>query len=278
MQEIMFIRLNELILLFYFFSIACYFFDFIKKFYKVRRIGFVTLGIVWVLQTISLSFYINVTKQVPLGNIFDVFFALAWLIISISIVISVIKQIDFSIFLFNLIGFVFIAMSTFQPMHYHGTGEKLNLINELLIVHVTFAIISYALFAFAFVNSILYLIQYKNLKQKRFDQKYFRIASVATLEQIVFYSSLIGFLFIILSIILGAQWGFNALGLNILIDPKVVMSIVITLLYGIYIIFRVKHTLIKHKLIYFNIILFCLSMINLFFASHVSDFHQWTGI
>ncbi|PTK57993.1 cytochrome C assembly protein, partial [Staphylococcus nepalensis] len=33
-----------------------------------------------------------------------------------------------------------------------------------------------------------------------------------------------------------------------------------------------------HKLIYFNIILFCLSMINLFFASHISDFHQWTGI
>ncbi|RIO32872.1 cytochrome C assembly protein, partial [Staphylococcus saprophyticus] len=34
----------------------------------------------------------------------------------------------------------------------------------------------------------------------------------------------------------------------------------------------------KHKLIYINIILFCLNMINLLFTSHVSDFHQWTGI
>ncbi|WP_398574363.1 cytochrome c biogenesis protein CcsA [Staphylococcus equorum] len=278
MQEFSFIRLNELILLIYLFSIACYFFDFVKKHYKVRKIGFVTLGIVWVLQTISLSICANVTKQIPLGNVFDVFFALAWLIISISIVISVIKQINFSIFLFNLIGFVLIAINTFQPMHYQSAGDKLSIINELLIVHIAFAIISYALFAFAFVNCILYLIQYKNLKQKRFNQKYFRIGSVATLEQVVFYSSLIGFIFIILSIILGTQWGINTLGLHILNDPKVVMSIIIALLYGIYIIFRVRHTLSKHNLIYFNLSLFCLSMINLIFASHISDFHQWTGI
>src|SRR5699024_2464919 len=134
MQEFLFIRLNELILLIYLLSIACYFFDFVSTKHRIKTIGFVTLGVVWVLvilcllilllsiacyfcdcvrkkhrittivfvtlgvvwmlQTISLSLYINVTKQIPLGNIFDVFFALAWLIISISIVISVIKQIN----------------------------------------------------------------------------------------------------------------------------------------------------------------------------------------
>lgn len=278
MQELLFIRLNELILLIYLFSIACYFFDFIKRFYKIRNTGFVTLGIVWVLQTISLSFYVTATNQVPLGNVFDVLFALAWLIISISIVISVIKQVNISIFLFNIIGFVFIAISTFQPMHYQGAGEKLNVINELLIVHVTFAIISYAIFAFAFVNSILYLIQFKNLKQKRFTQKYFRISSVATLEKVVFYNSLVGFLFIILSIILGAQWGINTIGMDIFVDPKVIMSVIITILYGLYLLLRVRQSISKHKLIYINIILFCLNMINLLFTSHVSDFHQWTGI
>ncbi|PTI80373.1 cytochrome C assembly protein [Staphylococcus succinus] len=273
MQEILFIRLNELILLIYLFSIACYFFDFVSKHYIVRKFGFVTLGIVWMLQTISLSFYINVTQQVPLGNIFDVLFALAWLIISISIVISVIKQFNISIFLFNLIGFSLFAVNTFQPMNYQSSGSKINIINELLIVHIALATISYALFAFAFVNCVLYLIQYKNLKQKRFTQKYFRIGSVATLEQVVFYSSLIGFIFIILSIILGAQWGFNTLGANILIDSKVIMSTIITILYGVYIYLRVRGTINKNKLIYFNIFLFGLSMINLFFASHISEIH-----
>ena len=41
-------------------------------------------------------------------------------------------------------------------------------------------------FALAFVNCLLYIIQYRNLKEKNFDQKYFRIGSVATLESIVF--------------------------------------------------------------------------------------------
>ena len=273
MQETLFIRLNELILVFYLISIACYFIDFVKKHYIVSKVGFVTLGIVWVLQTISLSFYINATQHVPLNNIFDVLFALAWLIISISIVISVIKQINISIFLFNLIGFVFIAVNTFQPMHYQSSIGQTTVINELLVVHIALATMSYALFAFAFVNCILYFIQYKNLKQKRFNQKYFRIASVATLEQVVFYSTLIGFSLIILSIILGAQWGFNTLGVKILIDPKVFLSTIITLLYGVYLLFRVRKKIETIKLIYFNAILFCLSMINLFFASHFSSIH-----
>ena len=34
--------------------------------------------------------------------------------------------------------------------------------------------------------------------------------------------------------------GFNTLGVNIIVDPKVIMSSIITLLYGIYLIFRVK--------------------------------------
>src|SRR5699024_9775308 len=105
MQEFSFIRLNELILLIYLFSIACYFYDFLKKHHRVKMIGFVSLGIVWMLQTISLSLYVNVTKQIPLGNIFDVFFAVEWLIISIFIVFNVIKQINLSIFLFNMIYF-----------------------------------------------------------------------------------------------------------------------------------------------------------------------------
>ena len=42
------------------------------------------------------------------------------------------------------------------------------------------------LFALAFVNALLYIIQYKTLK-KNFNQKYFRIGSVATLEKLYFF-------------------------------------------------------------------------------------------
>ncbi|PTI04280.1 cytochrome C assembly protein, partial [Staphylococcus warneri] len=39
---------------------------------------------------------------------------------------------------------------------------------------------------------------------------------------------------------------------------------------GIYLIFRVKKIINQKNLIYFNIILFCLCMFNLFFTTHFS--------
>lgn len=55
MQENLFIRFNEIILLIYLISIICYFMILYKKSHKIRSLGIYLLGIVWVLQTISLS-------------------------------------------------------------------------------------------------------------------------------------------------------------------------------------------------------------------------------
>lgn len=268
MQENLFIRFHELILLIYLFSVICYFFDFLRKSNKLRMLGIYLLGIVWVLQTISLSMFIIQTKHVPIGSITDVFFTLSWLIISISLILNVIKVLNFSVFFLNLLGLILLAMNTFQPAHYYASGQRVAIVNELLVIHIGLAILSYVFFALAFVNALLYIIQYRNLKEKRFDQKYFRIGSVATLESIVFYATLTGWLILIFSIILGAQWGVIAVGQRILIDPKVIFSTILTVLYGIFILIRVKKWINPRYLIYYNIILFCLSMFNLFFTAH----------
>ncbi|MBL7573390.1 cytochrome C assembly family protein [Staphylococcus saccharolyticus] len=270
MQETLFIRFNEVILIIYLLSIVCYLVDFINKTHKIRTLGVYSLGIVWILQTISLSIFIIQTKHLPLGSIFDVFFALTWIIISLSLVLNLITVLNFSVFFLNLIGFILMAMNTFQPEHYQTQVQQVAVINELLLVHIGLAVLSYAFFAVAFVNSLLYIIQYRNLKEKNFDQNYFRIGSVATLESIIFYSTLIAWIVLIVSIILGAQWGIFSVEHRIFIDPKVMLSSVITLLYGIYILLRIKKWISQRNLIYFNIILFCLSMINLFFTTHFS--------
>ena len=86
----------------------------------------------------------------------------------------------------NLIGLTLLGMNTFQPTHYTNKVQKIAVVDELLLVHIGLAVLSYVFFALAFVNALLYIMQYRNLKEKRFDQKYFRIGSVATLESIVF--------------------------------------------------------------------------------------------
>lgn len=96
MQETLFIRFHEIILIIYILSIVFYFIDFISKSYKVRTLGVYSLGIVWVLQTISLSVY-HSNSKVPLNSIFDVFFTLTWIIISLSLILNLIKVLNFSV-------------------------------------------------------------------------------------------------------------------------------------------------------------------------------------
>ncbi|HCD3961924.1 TPA: cytochrome C assembly protein, partial [Staphylococcus aureus] len=45
MQENLFIRFNEIILLIYLISIICYFYDFVQKSHKIRSLGIYLLGI-----------------------------------------------------------------------------------------------------------------------------------------------------------------------------------------------------------------------------------------
>ncbi|ORO17413.1 cytochrome C assembly protein, partial [Staphylococcus aureus] len=77
MQENLFIRFNEIILLMYLISIICYFYDFVQKSHKIRSLGIYLL---------------------PLGSISDVFYTLSWLIISISLILNLIKVLNFSVF------------------------------------------------------------------------------------------------------------------------------------------------------------------------------------
>lgn len=268
MQETLFIRFHEIILIVYLISILCYFIDFVRKSHKIRVLGIYALGIVWFLQTISLSMYITSHSDVLFNSIFDVFFFLSWMIISISLVLNIIKVLSFSVFFLNVIGFILLTLNTFRPEHYTNSIQRVQVINELLLVHVGLAVLSYAFFALAFVNALLYIIQYKNLKEKNFNQKYFRIGSVATLEKIIFFSTLGGLVIFILSVILIAQWGIYAVGVAIFKDPKVMLSVIITLLYTGYIVMYLKKKIISINLIYFNIMIFCLCMVNLFFITH----------
>ena len=57
------------------------------------------------------------------------------------------------------------SLNTFQPEHYQTQIQQIAVINELLLVHIALGI-KLCIFAIAFVNSLLYIIQYRNLKEK----------------------------------------------------------------------------------------------------------------
>lgn len=278
MVEAFFVRFHEAIVLLYFICVLCLTIDLFQKNYRLQNIGFYVLGIVWVMQTISLTMYVIWRGQLPLTSIIESFYVLTWLILTLTFVCAVFRMSDMMIVLLTMLGFIFMLIHTFHPYQFSLKGARLSVMNELLFVHISLALLSYVIFAIAFVNAILYLVQYRNLKLKRFNQNYFRISSVATLEKTVFYCTLVGVITLFVSLVLGVQWGIFSIGTHIFVDAKVISSFFIILSYIAYLTMRVTQRFKQQFLIYVNIMLFLCCMINLIVVTQLSSFHQWTGV
>lgn len=274
MNELLLMRLHEAILILYMISIACYFFDFVEKSRRLKRYGYLLLLSVFLLQSTSIILFIFIVGRIPIETINEGFYFFTWLIILISLILSKVIQTEFFIFLMNLIGFVFMMIHTFQPLDLSTGTTVSHMMNELLWIHVTLAIVSYVMFLIAALHAVLYLTQMHQLKQKKFNQKFFRISDLESLSRFVQVFSIIGCVMLLISLILGIYWGIIFEGASIWVDSKVLGSLLLLIGYSVYIFLHQKNKLMMHRLMDLNIVLFLLLLINYLIVSRFSEFHQ----
>ncbi len=274
MNELLLMRLHEAILILYMISIACYFFDFVEKSRRLKRYGYLLLLSVFLLQSTSIILFIFIVGRIPIETINEGFYFFTWLIILISLILSKVIRTEFFIFLMNLIGFVFMMIHTFQPLDLSTGTTVSHMMNELLWTHVTLAIVSYVMFLIAALHAVLYLTQMHQLKQKKFNQKFFRISDLESLSRFVQVFSIIGCVMLMISLILGIYWGIIFEGASIWVDSKVLGSLLLLIGYSFYIFLHQKNKLMMHRLMDFNIVLFLLLLINYLIVSRFSGFHQ----
>ncbi|ATD30091.1 cytochrome c biogenesis protein CcsA [Macrococcoides bohemicum] len=274
MNELLLMRLHEAILILYMISIACYFFDFVEKSRRLKRYGYLLLLSVFLLQSSSIILFIFIVGRIPIETINEGFYFFTWLIILISLILSKVIRTEFFIFLMNLIGFVFMMIHTFQPLDLSTGTTVSHMMNELLWIHVTLAIVSYVMFLIAALHAVLYLTQMHQLKQKKFNHKFFRIGDLESLSRFVQVFSIIGCVMLLISLILGIYWGITFEGKSIWVDSKVLGSLLLLIGYSVYIFLHQKNKLMMHRLMDFNIVLFLLLLINYLIVSRFSGFHQ----
>lgn len=101
-----------------------------------------------------------------------------------------------------------------------------------LTVHVTTIFLGNGLFTITFAAAIMYLIQERQIKQKRFGSFYSRLPSLATLDSINHYALICGFPFLTLGMITGSIYAQVVLGTYWQWDPKEVWSLVTWLFYA----------------------------------------------
>lgn len=267
-------RLPEVVIVIYAVSIMLYFIDFVEHNRKVKLIAFRLLAIVWILQTIFLFLYMMQAGRFPVLTIFEGLYFYTWVLITFSLMVHKLLNVDFTVFFTNIIGFSFMALHAFAPSH-QSTVIAEQLMSELLIFHITMAIISYGAFSLSFVFSILYLLQYKILKERKWQKRLWRLADLAKLEKISYVLNAISVPMLLLSLILGLQWAWLKLPIVKWYDPKIIGSFLIILIYSSLLYFRIKKELFGRQLALWNCVAFLIVLINFFLTSRLSSFHFW---
>ena len=120
------------------------------------------LSVVYLLQTIFLVMYIIETKRFPILSLFEGIYFYAWLLITISILLHLFYKVG-SCSIFLKCYWIYFHDNSYvcaDQIEKSPVGEAL--ISELLFIHITFAILSYAAFAmsFVFATLIYYFINY----------------------------------------------------------------------------------------------------------------------
>lgn len=274
MTEMVMTRLYELMIILYGLCIVLYFSDYLYKNIKFRRVAFWFVSVVWVLQTLFIVLFIIETKRFPILSLYEGVFFYAWLLTTLSIVLHCIVRVDLPVFFINVLSFVFMTIHLFAPQ----TNDQIvgdSLVSEMLLIHISFAIVSYAAFSVAFVFSLLYLILYRILKQKKFTNLWSRLPSLQQMVKWINLSTIIGIPLLLISLILGLEWAFLTLENVSVFDVKILGSFIVSIVYLIIFLLHRKGKLIGMVYAQVHIYLFLLVVINFFLGSKLSNFHLW---
>ncbi|NEW04473.1 cytochrome c biogenesis protein CcsA [Paenibacillus sp. SYP-B3998] len=256
-------------------SLLFYFSDFANANRNAKRMGTGLLLFVWVLQTVylGLNLYDHLTQWAFERS--DVLFMFSWLIVTISLIVNRFFRIELFVFFVNVLGFAILALNVFGNPRVKPIIAGWDINDELLFIHITLAIGSYAAFSIAAIFSGMYLFLHRMLKEKKFSQTVMRLPSLEKIEQYTYTAVIIGAPLLMLALSLGIVWVLLEGNNNLLYDPKVLNSVFILLAYAFYLFQHYAMRISGNKLAVWNLTAFVIVVINFVVSNFLSGFHGW---
>ena len=209
-----------------------YFIFFITQKQKFGSCGFVLVLSGWILQAGLLAYRWLVFKSFAVSNLYESLNFFAWIIVSVYI-ISEFRQKQWTDGVFvlplvvSLAAYAATLNSDLRPM-------PAVLKSPWMAVHVTLCFLSYACFTLAFCFAVMYIWQEKELKSRKLDGFFFRLPALEFLDRLGYRAVVFGFVFLSLGIVSGSIWAQKAWGVFWNWDPKETWSLVMWLLYLVY--------------------------------------------
>lgn len=267
------IWIYEIILIIYGLSLIGYFIDFIQHNQKVNRIAFWLLSIVWLLQTAILIDQVFLEKSFPILTVNDGLFFYAWVLLTFSLIINRLFTIYFIVFFMNVFSFFILLLYILTNAQKQSYDSGIQLVHEILITHITLAIVSYGFFTLSFLFSLMYLMQYRFLKNKKGLKWMWRFADLKQLDSYSFKTVTLGVPLLLIGIILGVMWAYVANAEFYWFDVKTAGSFLVLVVYIIYLFLRVGKGHRGRAIAVYNTVAFLILLINFFLFSLLSNFH-----
>lgn len=256
-------------------SLLFYFSDFANANRSAKRMGTGLLLFVWVLQTayLGINLYGHLTEWAFARS--DVIFMFSWLIVTISLLINRFFRIELFVFFVNVLGFAILALNVFGNPNVTPIKPDWDINDELLFIHITLAIGSYAAFSIAAIFSGMYVFLHKMLKAKKFSQTVMRLPSLEKIEHYTYLSVIIGAPLLLMALSLGVVWVVLEGDRNLLYDPKVINSFFVLAAYAFYLFQQHSMRISGNKLAAWNLAAFLIVVLNFVVSNLVSGFHGW---
>ena len=266
--------INILLPLLYLAAFGIYLFDFYSNkqyLHNSKRVFlFVTLlthGFYLLVRTIEFN-------HPPITTKFEIFTVLAFALIFSYFILELSTDIGWTGFFIIVFAFLFQTISSIYITDLHEVQEVLR--NRLLGIHVVSAILGYSGIIISAVHGLLFLKLYKDIKQNKFGLLFKRLPSLEILEKLSFYSAIIGFILLTIAIKIGIIWLPSAFPDFSYLDPKLITSAVIWLVYGVGIAMKLYAKWYGRKFILFSLAGFCITLISLLITRiFESSFHSF---
>jgi cytochrome c-type biogenesis protein CcsB len=202
----------------------------VKQYRWVFRWSYWILVAGFTFHTAFLVFRYHALGATPVLGLKSALFFFSWSIIAVYLVFQIrTKLMVLGSFVAPFSAFLMILSSA---MPWIERDVKPVFKSLWLAVHVGSVFIGNALFTISFLAAVMYLIQDREIKQKRFGSFFRRLPSLATIDNINHYSLIFGFPFLSAGMISGSIYAQYALGTYWQWDPKEVWSLITWLFYA----------------------------------------------
>ncbi|MBI4869107.1 MAG: cytochrome c biogenesis protein CcsA [Candidatus Wallbacteria bacterium] len=162
---------------------------------------------------------------------------------------------------FSLGAVPYLALLMAFLSRFHGVQLKTELPPSFLSAHLFAVMVSFSAFSLAAGSGLLLLAVEKALKEKRFGPFWQAMPSLEALDRETFRTIVTGFCFLSAGIAIGVAGAPQAWGVSWFLDGRLLSSLLVWSLYGVYLIARARYGWRGRKLALFSVSGFALTLV-----------------